>query len=359
MKTLKVLMVHAPTAGLHHDAVVLADALRELVDEVEVTSLDIPWNPALDYETAAHVPSEVQAHAPFDIAFHFEHLYGHAPLRSLDFARRRVFVPNIEWLMTRDEEEVLAHRPDGILYKNRFTQDRCEQIPGVSSIGVRVLTGWTSSDFACAVPPEPRDFRSFLHVRGVSVQKNAEVLLSAWHSNPDFPPLTLIASPKNDFFASPWARSAHNIEIIAGERSAAEVRRYQHSHGIHVYPSYAEGFGHAQNEARICGAVLVTTGAPPMSDLVRGNSGFAIPVHSQDVSPLERSSKFLVQAATLASTIREVLATPISRLAQLGQTARENYVRDQLSFRSRMRDVLRSAGVACRDELPGTRNRAA
>ena len=360
MKTLKVLMVHAPTAGLHNDAVVLAEALRRLVDKVEVASLDIPWNPALDYQKPANVPPEVHSRAPFDIAFHFEHLYGHAPLRSPDFARRRVFVPNIEWLMTRDEQEVLAYRPDGILYKNRFTQDRCEQISGFSSIGVRAVTGWTSPDFPRSVPLRPKDFRSFLHIRGVSVQKNAEVLLSAWHSNPDFPPLTLIASPKNDFYASPLVRCAHNIEIIAGELSAAEVRRYQQTHGIHVYPSYAEGFGHAQNEARICGSVLVTTGAPPMSNLVSvGNSGFLIPVHPQDVSPLERSSKFLVRAATLASTIRQVLATPLARLAEFGQSARESYVRDQLSFQSRIRDVLQASGIRCRDELSGARNRAA
>lgn len=359
MKTLKVLMVHAPTTGLHNDAVVLADALRRLVGEVEVASLDIPWNPALDYEKPVNVPPEVESRAPFDIAFHFEHLYGHAPLRSPGFARRRVFVPNIEWLMPRDEQEVLAYRPAGILYKNRFTRDRCEEIPGYSSIGVRVVTGWTSRDFPREVPLRPKDFRSFLHIRGVSVQKNAEVLLSAWHSNPDFPPLTLIASPKNDFYASPWARSAHNIEIIGGELSAAEVRRYQQTHGVHIYPSYAEGFGHAQNEARLCGSVLVTTGAPPMSDLVRGNSGFLIPVSSQDVSPLGRSSKFQVQAARLASTIRQVLAIPRSRLAEFGQSAREHYVRDQLSFHSRIGDVLRASGIRCRDEQSGARNRAA
>ena len=360
MKTLKVLMVHAPTTGLHNDAVVLADALRRLVGEVDVSSLDIPWNPALDYEKAAPVPAEIQSRAPFDIAFHFEHLYGHAPLRSPDFARRRVFVPNIEWLMPRDEQEVLAYRPDGILYKNRFTRERCEAIPGYSSIGVRVMTGWTSRDFPREVPLRPKDFRAFLHIRGVSVQKNAEVLLSAWHSNPDFPPLTLITSVRDDFHASPLVRSAPNLEIIARELSAAEVRRYQQTHGIHLYPSYAEGFGHAQNEARICGSVLVTTGAPPMSDLVSvGKSGFVIPVQSRDVSPLERSSKFLVRAAALASTIRQVLATPISRLAEFGTAAREQYVRDQLRFQSRIRDVLRASGIRCRDEQPRARDQAA
>jgi glycosyltransferase involved in cell wall biosynthesis len=351
MKTLRVLMVHAPTTGLHNDAVVLGDALRRIAGDVEIDSLDIPWNPALDYEKPANVPPEVAARAPFDIAFHFEHLYGHAPLRATEFARRRIFVPNIEWLMRQDELEVRARPPDGILYKNRFTRNSCEALAGFAGIRVRAITGWTSRDLPRSAPLRQKDFRSFLHVRGVSVQKNAEVLLEAWHANPHFPQLTLITSPKDDFHSSPSVRQAHNIEIIARELSAAELRRHQQNHGIHAYPSYAEGFGHALNEARICGSVLVTTGAPPMSELVNaGNSGFLIPVDPQDIVPLERASRFQVRVEALASTVRQVLATPVARLAEFGQRAREQYVRDALSFHSRMHEVLRAAGIRCDDE---------
>lgn len=349
MKVLKALMVHAPTQGLHHDAAVLGDALAQAIGDLELYSLDIPWDPALDYGKPLDLTSELRAHAPFDLEFLFEHLYGHAPLRCAEFARVRIFVPNIEWLMVQDERELHAHPPAAILYKNSFSRDMCESIAGFSSVGVRVVTGWTSRDFGRAVNAPPKDFRSFLHVRGPSVQKQASVVLSAWRSNPDFPPLTVITAPVDDIEMVHDAPIGHNIEIIARRLPAAELREYQETRGIHVYPSYAEGFGHALNETRICGSVLVTTKAPPMKDLVRlGNSGFLIPVHSRDVCPLGRSTRFEVRAEALADTVRQVLATPVRRLAEFGQRAREHYVHDLHRFQSRIRDVVCATGMLSR-----------
>lgn len=346
MKALKALMVHAPTKGLHNDAVVLGDAFRQAVSDVEIYSLDIPWDPALEYEKPLDLPAELRSQAPFDLVFLFEHLYGHAPLRCADFARRRVFVPNVEWLMSQDELELRAHPPDMILYKNEFSRDVCEAISGFSQARVRVVTGWTSRDFSTSQDAPPKDFRSFLHVRGPSVQKQASVVLRAWLSNPDFPPLTLITAPADDFEMLGDARGRHNIEIIARELPAAELRKHQQTRGVHVYPSYAEGFGHALNETRICGSVLVTTQAPPMEDLVRlGNSGFLIPVQTHDVSALGRATRFQVRAEALAGTIRQVLATPVRRLAEFGQRAREHYIHDLTRFHSRIRDVILASGI--------------
>src|SRR6185437_8933391 len=99
-----------------------------------------------------------------------------------------------------------------------------------------------------------KDFRSFLHVSGFSSQKQGDVLLAAWRANPDFPPLTYIASTTFWVPIPAELRSAHHVEVIVRELSETDLRHHQQTHGIHVYPSYAEGFGHALNEARICGS---------------------------------------------------------------------------------------------------------
>ncbi len=235
--------------------------------------------------------------------------------------------------------------PDIVLYKNHFAKERCEATRGFSGVPIRIVTGWTTPDFRPTGKLRPKDFRSFLHVRGFSIQKQTELLLSVWRSNPDFPRLTVITSPVIRFQTATEVRSTHNVEVIVRELSEADLRHHQQAHGIHVYPSYAEGFGHALNEARICGSVLVTTGAPPMDELVTQDaSGFLIPVASTDISPLRRGMKFEVRTAALASTIRQVLATPTSRLVEVGRRARAHYVRDFLRFHSRMRDVLCAAG---------------
>jgi glycosyltransferase involved in cell wall biosynthesis len=349
MSGLKVLMVHAPAPGFHHDAEVLGDALRRAAGDVEILGLNIHWDMAPDYDRTVQVPPQIAAQAPFDIVFLFEHMFGHERLRSPQFARRRAFVPNLEWFQPEDEAELRAHPPDMVLYKNRFSKEQCERIAGVSDVAMRVVTGWTTRDF-CAVPAtRPKDFRAFLHIRGVSVQKQAEVLLHTWRSNPDFPLLTLITSPDPKYALPPEALvTAHNIEIIIRAFSETELRHYQHSCGVHVYPSYAEGFGHALNETRACGSVLVTTQGPPMSDLVSGDTGFLIPVDSADIAPMRASMKFPVRAAALADTVREVLATPVARLVEQGQAARAQYIRDQHAFQAAIRQVLCEAGIRCR-----------
>lgn len=354
MKTLKVLFVHAPTVGFRKDVAVLGDALHRVVGDVELYSLVIPHAPAFEYEKPLKVPAGLESRAPFDIAFLFEHLYGHAPLRSADFARRRAFIPNVEWLMPQDEIESRSHPPDIVLYKNHFAGVRCEATRSFSGAPIRIVTGWTTPDFHPTGGLRPKDFRSFLHVRGFSIQKRTELLLSVWRSNPDFPPLTLISSPAIRFQTATDMRSTHNVDVIVRELSEAELRHRQQAHGIHVYPSCAEGFGHALNEARICGSVLVTTGAPPMDELVTQDaSGFLIPVAPADISPLRRGMKFEVRAAALASTIRQVLATPASRLAEFGQHARTRYVGDFLRFHSRIRNMLSAAGIHSNPGLTG------
>lgn len=344
MSLAKFLIVHYTTPGLHQDAMVLADALQRAAGGAEVYAHGMPFEWAPDYNRPIDVPTIVASRAPFDAVFLLERLFGHPPLRSAQLARRRVWIPNVEWFMPQDEAEILAHPPDIILYKNQFTKERCEQLAGFSAVAARIVSGWTTRDFCPAPPARLKDFRTFLHVRGFSDQKQADVLLDAWRSNPDFPLLKLITSPYREF-ALRDMRAAPNIQIIARYLSEAELRHYQHSCGVHVYPSNAEGFGHALNEARICGSVLVTTQAPPMSDLVTRSTGFLIPVVDTDITPYRRSLKYQVRPAAIAETIRTVLATPVAHLAEYARRGRESYVRDQHAFQAAIRQVLRHCAI--------------
>lgn len=340
----KVLMVYEPTMGMHHDGIVLGDALRDICADVRIYSLEIPWNPNLDYESPVCLPSEIESLAPFDLVFLFEHLYGHSPLRSRAFARRRIFVPNTEWIFPQDEKELSSYGCDAILYKNPFSRDMCEPIACFSAVPVRCVTGWTSSDSRGA--ERGKNFRSFLHVKGLSDQKQTSMVLQAWLDNPEFPPLTILAAMHDNFRIPVPLKAAENVTIVFRKIPTVALREYQESCGVHVYPSFAEGFGHSLNETRVCESILITTDGPPMNDLVvHGETGFLVPVKKEDVTQLRRSMSYEIRASALSDTIREVVATPEWRLREIGRRSRESYLKDKSSFHARIRDVFGTAGA--------------
>jgi len=341
-------MVHEPTMGMHHDAIVLGEALREAIPGIQVHTLDIPWNPNLDYASPLHVSPDLQTLAPFDAVFLFEHLYGHSPLRSAKFTRKCVFVPNVEWVLPPDEAEILYRPPDVILYKNAFSRELCEQIPGFREVPIGTVTGWTSIDFSPGGhDAAEKSFRSFLHVKGLSDQKQSALVLETWLDHPEFPQLTVIASPHDNFHISVPLKAGANVEVIFRKLPTQELRRYQLTCGVHVYPSYAEGFGHSLNEARVCRSVLVTTGGPPMSDLVEHReTGFLVPVQDSDVTRLRRSMSYEIRASAFSDLVEEVLAIPERKLRDIGQCARDAYLQDKKHFHARIRETFGSSGLS-------------
>ena len=98
------------------------------------------------------------------------------------------------------------------------------------------------------------------NIAAISVTKNDEL-----------PPLTVVAwGPLLERIERRWPEREwpSNVTIVRQKMPLPELRRLMATTGIHVCPSACEGFGHSINEARSLGAVVVTTDAPPMNELV-------------------------------------------------------------------------------------------
>jgi glycosyltransferase involved in cell wall biosynthesis len=176
-------------------------------------------------------------------------------------------------------------------------------------------------------------------VRGVSRQKGTEFVLDAWHQNPKFPPLDLVA---RDWVGPFPVKSFGNVRVHQRMNEGA-LRALQRTRGIHVYPSFAEGFGHALNEARAVGAVLITTDGPPMSDLVRdGDTGFLVPVRPERIRRFGTgpSMAFPVTPDDLAETVRRALQMNLDDRREMGRRAREAFLSDRAAFVARLRDAI-------------------
>ncbi|CAK4612741.1 unnamed protein product [Aphanomyces euteiches] len=129
---------------------------------------------------------------------------------------------------------------------------------------------------------KPRDFKNmrFFHANGHSTEKMTYQLIDCWSRRPDFPMLDIYSMDDRSkegyerFFKdkAPTNLRYHwgeDIDVIEFGKLMAEVPSI-------LCPSGMEGFGHYINQARAAGALVATTDAPPMNELIDSDSGVLI-----------------------------------------------------------------------------------
>jgi glycosyltransferase involved in cell wall biosynthesis len=173
-------------------------------------------------------------------------------------------MPNEEWLS--DGDRSLLGEIDVVFFKTRRAMHVLEAEAKASA-----FVGFTSLD--------RRDVRvtsrwdAALHVCGWNPHEGTATVTRAWLRHAHWPRITVVAQ----LAALPLQCS--NSEHIESRLSDRRLGRLQNECVVNVCPSEVEGFGHTLMEAMSCGAVIVTTGAPPMDELVsqtRDSSSFIL-----------------------------------------------------------------------------------
>jgi glycosyltransferase involved in cell wall biosynthesis len=332
---IRCLVIHHGTSGLRQDVQMLSRAIHKSFPEADLRSWELPGSVRLhaDVERMQRIPDAIKALLPFDIVFFLERM---RPIRRVwekGFARRIVFIPNIEWI-TDDDETVLQNAPlHAVLFKNQFSLDLARTIPAFGKVPLMRRVGWSSADITESEDRPEQSFDRFLHVRGTSRLKQTDVVLGAWWSNPDFPMIDILCRVSGELEFPAPAAIGGNIRVHVGKVANPDLRRMQRRIGIHVLPSVAEGFGHALNEARAASSVLVTTDGPPMNDFVEdGVSGFLVKVRSENIRPFNRSRAYHVTQEDLGEAVRRILTHRPDELHAMGQRARAAFLQDRDRF---------------------------
>lgn len=172
-----------------------------------------------------------------------------------------------------------------------------------------------------------RNWRQFLHVAGRSAVKGTDLIVDLWTHHPEWPTLHLVQSSENAPTTVP-----PNVTLHAGHLDDRTLLHLQNSSGIHLCPSRCEGWGHYIAEGLSCGAVVLTTDAPPMNELVANEWGRLVPWDRSE--PRHLGTCFYVSAAALEESIEELLQTPEAELATLGEAAREWFQQNDVNFRT-------------------------
>ncbi len=239
-------------------------------------------------------------------------------------ARRNVLIPNQEWLQ-RDAERHLK-RFDLVLCKTRHSEAIFQ------SLGCRTsFVSFTTLDRRAAV--RMRERRGLFHLAGRSRHKGTATLVALWAEHPQWPTLTIVQHPER-------ARVVNlpNVRWVVDYVPDDELVELQNRHGIHLQPSEAEGYGHSIGEGMSCGAVVVTTDAPPMNELVTPERGLLAAWRESE--PMRLGTAFRVDPVDLARRIEEALGLDDLAHDRLGAAARAWYEANDRYFRRRLPEAL-------------------
>ena len=243
----------------------------------------------------------------------------------IPLAHRNALVPNPEHLGITDRE--LLPRLDAVLCKTRSAVEMTREHGGRPR-----FVGFTSLDrggeSADRHPAAAREVRA-LHVAGRSLQKGTTQVLSLWLRHPEWPRLTIVARAPNIVPSS--GSLPPNVAFEDRTLDDAALRELQRTHALHLCPSESEGFGHTLVEGMSCGAIVITTDAPPMNELIAPDFGLLAGWTSH--TTMGAGKRYSPDPGELERAVEKALMLSPAERTALGSAARSRFVDLDRGFR--------------------------
>ena len=276
----------------------------------------------------------VAAHAGlfrYDVNFFIESVFP----EYLPTAKVNCLFVNPEWF--RDAN--LAHLP-------RLRVLLCKTPGGVEAMRTLPVAcrevGFTSPDRRLAVPHD--GVLRCLHIAGQSAVKGSEAVVEVWARHPEWPRLTVVRRrTRYGGSAAPPLPQLPNVDYLLDRVPDDELQALQNSSAIHVQPSLAEGYGHVIAEAMSCGALVITTDASPMNELVGAERGLLVKVSRVDAH--HRSQLNHVDLDDLERVLGAAIAMPAERRLVMGQAARSWFEQQDDRFLKAVDRLLEDLGL--------------
>ena len=239
-------------------------------------------------------------------------------------ARINYFIPNQEWFRYRWLPYLLGI--DRVLVKTQWAQAIFTTLGCPTN-----FISFTSEDRFD--PSQPKDYSRFFHLAGNSPYKGTDTLLKLWQQHPEWPQLVVIQSAKQAKHL-PAPNICHHVGYIDDR----QLRAVQNRCGVHLCLSETEGFGHYIAEAMSCQALVVTTDAAPMNELITEERGLLVAATKSQRQGLDQ--RHWVNAHALEECIQTVIDMEYVQKQVLGDRARQWYLTNQQQFETRFESVL-------------------
>lgn len=268
---------------------------------------------------------------PFDMNIFVESIFP----EYLPLAQTNWFLANPEFF--RKENEAHLARLDGMLCKTPSGIDAFRS----TGVPCRYIAFTSPDKLDRSVARKPL---ACLHIAGASALKNTQLVVDAWSRNPHWPELTVVRRKLYGSKAAPAPLPPlPNVRYEESYLSAESLRRLQNESEIHVIPSQAEGYGHIIGEGMSCGAVVVTTDAAPMNELVTRDRGALVPVERSE--PMLLGTKNFVNLHDFERTLSDVFGMTQGEREALGLEARRWFEGQHGDFVERLRSLVADVAV--------------
>jgi len=198
-----------------------------------------------------------------------------------------------------------------------------------------VYTAFESLDF---YNPEVVKQPTFLHIPGKSTTRQTEMVAGAWRKYKLPYSLTIVHHNKD---LDKVCVGIPNVKVL-GRQSDEEIARLMNENLFYIHPSRYEGFGHAIHEALGCGAIVLTTNAPPMNDFRGIEKEVLIPVSS--TAPWRLAVANYVSPEGVATAVHFAAQLPEERRIKISQAAREGFLSEREEFRNLFQQFITGMG---------------
>src|SRR5690606_1726561 len=243
---------------------------------------------------------------------------------SLLLAKQCVLIPNQEWFPLR--ERYALKSMDAILCKTAHALSIFSRENASS-----YFIGFESRDRK--KNELEQNYSAYLHVAGKSRQKGTETLLRVWQRHPEWPQLTVLYLRE-----LPFQINSRNILLTLSLVPDDELVTLQNTHGVQLCLSEVEGFGHYIAEAMSCEALVITTDAPPMNELIQPGHGVLVPYSRTAKQHLGHT--FFVDESLLELELERIIASDDLSKRQLGRVSRQRFLTFRKSIRAAVTSIL-------------------
>lgn len=181
-------------------------------------------------------------------------------------AKKNIIIPNPEWFF----QEWKKHLPkfDAVFAKTIHTFEIFSTLQSKSTC----YTGFTSLD---RMDNSVKRSNSFAQFAGKSSHKGTNELIQATNLA-ELPHVTIFSHNDKQRFIDYNKVDRNKVTIYSQRLNNEAMNHAFNTHQFHICTSNYEGFGHYINEARSVGAIIITTNAKPMNELVTSNFGFGV-----------------------------------------------------------------------------------